>query len=301
MPGQAIRTERLSKTFRGKSAVRQVSLSVAPGSVYAFLGPNGAGKSTTIRMLLGLLRPTEGSVALHGMDLQRHRLQILARTGSLIENPSLYAHLTGRENLEICRRVLGAPASDIDRALDIVGLQNAGGSCVKTYSLGMKQRLGLAQALIGRRDLLVLDEPTNGLDPAGMLEVRSLIREVPARHGITVFLSTHLLTEAEQIATHVGILSRGELVFQGTATELSLRRQPRLRIRTDRISDAGALLASAGWPVTPAGESILAEDVTAAAAITRVLVEAGHAVHHVAVETASFEEIFLSMTDAEVL
>ena len=301
MPNAVIQTDRLSKAFRNRHAVRHISLSVSPGSVFAFLGPNGAGKSTTIRMLLGLLHPTEGTVRMHDLPLRGHREEILARTGSLIESPSLYSHLTGRENLEIHRRLLGAPVSDIDRVLEIVGLVNPARTLVKTYSLGMRQRLGLAQALLGRRELLVLDEPTNGLDPAGMQEIRLLIREMPVRFGITVFLSTHLLTEVEQIASDVAILSKGELVFQGTAADLTLRRRRHLRIRTDRPQQAAALLRRGGFSIQQDGESLVSDDVGAAAAMNQALVYGGHTVHHVAAETASLEELFLSMTDAEVL
>ncbi len=269
--------------------------------MFAFLGPNGAGKSTTIRLLLGLLHPTEGRIRMHGLELARHREQILARTGSLIENPSVYAHLTGRENIEIHRRVLGVPSAETDRVLHTVGLSNAAGALVKTYSLGMNQRLGLAQALLGRRELLILDEPTNGLDPAGMLEIRSLIRDLPSQHGITVFLSTHLLSEVEQIASHVGILSKGQLVFQGTAEALSQRRRRRLRIEADRPSDALVLLERQGWRVQRDGDALVCADLTEASTINRVLVQQGHAVHHLATESASLEDLFLTMTDAEVL
>ncbi len=301
MTGDVICTERVSKLFRGKTAVHNVNLQVERGSVYAFLGPNGAGKSTTIRMLLGLLRPNEGNIALFGLPLTAHRGQILARTGSLIESPSVYPHLTARENLEIPRCILGAPKSDIDRVLKTVGLENASQNPVRTFSLGMKQRLGLAQALLGKRELLILDEPTNGLDPAGINEMRCLIRQLPAEHGVTVFLSSHLLNEVEQIATHVGMLSQGELVFQGTAADLAQLRRSRLRIRVDALDAAWALLTTRGWQVERVDGALLAADIGAAAAMNRALVEAGHDVLHLAVETATLEDAFLAMTLAEVL
>jgi lantibiotic transport system ATP-binding protein len=301
MPEPVIRTQDLSKAFDGKAAVRGVNLDVEPGSVYAFLGPNGAGKSTCIRMLLGLLRPTAGRVTLFGMALTTHRGRILSRTGSLVESPSCYPHLTARENLEISRRILDAPKSDIDRVLRMVGLQNTTGQLVKTFSLGMKQRLGLAQAMLGERELLILDEPTNGLDPAGISEVRSLIRQLPGEHGMTVFLSSHLLGEVEQVATHVGMLSQGQLVFQGAVSALAALRRPRLRIRVDNVPAARALLTAQGWESTAAEDSVLTDATPGAAAINRLLMEAGHAVHHMAVESATLEEVFLGMTDAEVL
>jgi ABC-2 type transport system ATP-binding protein len=185
--------------------------------------------------------------------------------------------------------------------LAIVGLQNAARKLVRTFSLGMKQRLGLAQALLGRRELLILDEPTNGLDPAGITEMRSLIRGLPAQHGMTVFLSSHLLGEVDQVATHVGILSQGRLVFQGAAAELARMRRSRLRIRVDAVERAADLLRAHGWSHRAEDGALIADDPAAAAAINRLLVEAGHAVHHLAVESASLEDVFLDMTEAEVL
>jgi ABC-2 type transport system ATP-binding protein len=297
---EIIRTARLTKRFRGKTAVREVSLAVDRGSVYAFLGPNGAGKSTTIRMLLGLLRPDDGDVALFGAPLNANRYSALARTGSLVENPSVYPHLTASENLNITRLILGAPKSDIARVLDIVGLGYASTKLVRTFSLGMKQRLGLAQAMLGRRELLVLDEPTNGLDPAGIQEMRQLIRRLPPEFGITVFLSSHLLGEVEQVATHVGILSQGQLVFQGTAKDVSALRRPRLRIRVPRADAARAHLSERGWAAELVANELLLGDTTVAAAVNRSLVEAGFDVELLALESASLEDIFLGMTQAEV-
>ncbi|MEO8028106.1 MAG: ABC transporter ATP-binding protein [Bryobacteraceae bacterium] len=300
MPPDVIRTEGLSKDFGKRAAVQSVSLTVERGSVYAFLGPNGAGKSTTIRMLLGLLRPTAGSVSLFGLGLSGHRREILEQTGSLVESPSVYPHLTARENLEVARCILDAPKGDIDRVVEIVGLGNASRNLVKTYSLGMKQRLGLALAMLGKRELLILDEPTNGLDPAGMNEMRSLIRRLPEQHGITVFLSSHLLNEVEQVATHVGILSQGRVVFQGSAAELRRLRRPRLRIRVDEALKATVLLATRGWKVEQSDGWLLAPDGDDPAEINRALVEAGFSVRHLAVESASLEDVFLEMTRAEI-
>lgn len=300
MPDEIIRTNRLTKQFRGKTAVRGVSLAVDRGSVYAFLGPNGAGKSTTIRMLLGLLKADEGDVSLFGQPLRTHRYSALARTGSLVENPSVYPHLTAGENLDITRRILGAPKSDIARVLDIVGLAYARPKLVRAFSLGMKQRLGLAQAMLGRRELLVLDEPTNGLDPAGIQEMRQLIRRLPDEFGITVFLSSHLLGEVQQVATHVGILSQGQLVFQGTAADVSALQRPRLRIRVSRLDAAKAHLAGRGWAAELSERDLLISDVTIAAAVNRSLIEAGFDVELLALESASLEDVFLGMTQAEV-
>jgi len=300
MQADIIHTQGVSKTFGSRAVVDNVSLKVEPGSVYAFLGPNGAGKSTTIRMLLGLLRPNSGTISLYGLDPKTDRRDILRRTGSLVENPSVYPHLTAEENLEIARCILGAPKSDIARVLQIVGLGNARQQIVRRFSLGMKQRLGLALAMLGQRDLLILDEPTNGLDPAGMNEMRSLIRKLPTEHGITVFLSSHLLNEVEQVATHVGILSAGKMVFQGSAAELQRKRESRLRIRVDRLPEAAVLLAREGWDIEVADDSLLTSETNDPAKINRTLVETGFAVHHLAVESASLEEVFLNMTQAEI-
>lgn len=300
MPDTVIATRDLGKAFRGKPALRGVSLDVEQGSVYAFLGPNGAGKTTTIRLLLGLMRPDAGTLELFGRAMPQRRGEILARTGSLVESPSLYPHLTARENLEIARRILGAPRTDIARVLSIAGLQNAGAKLVRAFSLGMKQRLGLAQAMLGQRELLILDEPTNGLDPAGITEMRALIRRLPSDEGITVFLSSHLLGEVEQVATHVGILSQGALVFQGATAAISALRHSRLRIRVQDVETAGAVLRSRGWRVDAVEGTLVTEDCAAAGAMNRALVEAGHDVHHLAVETATLEDVFLGMTNAEV-
>ena len=298
MANVVISTEAITKEFKGKPAVRNLSLEVQLGSIYAFLGPNGAGKSTTIRLLLGLLRPTRGNVSLFGLDLRKHRSEILARTGSLVETPSLYEHLSARENLEIPRRILNAPRTDIDRVLRIVGLEDVGRNLVKTFSLGMKQRLGLAHAFLGKRELLILDEPTNGLDPAGIQEMRSLIRRLPSKHGVTVFLSSHLLTEVEQVATHVGMLSQGELVFQGSIEELKRLRESRVRIGVSDLESALALLSRHGWDARREDGFILAADIDVAATMNRALIEAGLEVHHLSVESDSLEEVFLKMTES---
>ena len=298
MANVVISTEKITKEFKGKPAVRDLSLEVQLGSIYAFLGPNGAGKSTTIRLLLGLLRPTRGNVSLFSLDLRNHRSEILARTGSLVETPSLYEHLSARENLEIPRRILNAPRTDIDRVLRIVGLEDVGRNLVKTFSLGMKQRLGLAHAFLGKRELLILDEPTNGLDPAGIQEMRSLIRRLPSEHGVTVFLSSHLLTEVEQVATHVGMLSQGELVFQGSIEELKRLRESHVRIGVSDLESAVALLSRHGWDARREDGFIIAADIDVAATMNRALVEAGFDVHHLSVESDSLEEVFLKMTES---
>ena len=294
-----IHTGQLSRAFNGQPAVRALDLAVPKGSVYAFLGPNGAGKSTTIRLLLGLLKPDSGSIHLFGLPLKTERLEILRRVGSLVESPSLYPHLTAPENLAIPARLLNRKASDITQALAMAGLGSVGRKLVRNFSLGMKQRLGLAMALLAQPELLILDEPTNGLDPAGIHEVRQILRAMPEQHGVTVFLSSHLLSEVEQLATHVGMLSQGTMVFQGKVAGLSDRRRARLRVIADRPADAAALLESRGWTVERQGDALIADPTVPAAVINRTLVEAGYDVHLLTHETDSLEQIFLGMTHSE--
>lgn len=294
-----IQTEQLSRAFAGRPAVRDLNLRVPQGAVYAFLGPNGAGKSTTIRMLLGLIRPDTGTINVFGQPLGPNRLAILRRVGSLVEMPSLYPHLTATENLGISARLLNRTIADISRVLDIVGLSGVGKKPVSNFSLDMKQRLGLALALLARPELLILDEPTNGLDPAGIHEVRQLLRSMPAEHGVTVFLSSHLLSEVEQLATHVGMLSQGALVFQGPVSTLAEHRQSRLRLQVNRPDEAATRLQARGWDTTRDGDTLLTASSAPAAAINRFLVENGFDVHHLAHETDSLEHLFLGMTQSE--
>lgn len=215
-----IATENLTKKYRQFTALEAVSLHIRKGRIYGFLGPNGAGKSTTMKMLLGLTAPTEGSFTIDGMRFPHDRIAILRKVGALIEAPSFYANLTGRENLEILRQILHLEKRDIEDALDLVGLSDHGDRLAKKYSLGMKQRLGLAGALLGRPPILILDEPTNGLDPSGMHEIRSLIRSLPDRYDCTVLVASHLLSEIELMADDIGILNHGKLLYEGSLEAL---------------------------------------------------------------------------------
>lgn len=228
-----ISTQGLSKQYGKVMRVKDLDLSIPEGVVYGFLGPNGAGKSTTMKMILGLARPTAGTITVFGKQVNpKNRLAILKNVGSLIESPSYYGHLTGRENLDIVSTLKGVPKKDIDRVLHIVRLENQRNKKVSQYSLGMKQRLGLASALLGNPKLLILDEPTNGLDPAGIQEMRELIRSLPGQYGMTVMVSSHLLSEIDQMATAVGIISKGELVFQDSLSTLHERSKSSIAIRT---------------------------------------------------------------------
>lgn len=215
-----ITTEQLTKKYKSFTAVDNVSLKIQKGSIYGFLGPNGAGKSTTMKMLLGLTAPTNGSFTIDGKQFPGDRLSILKEVGSFIESPSFYANLTGEENLDIIRRILGLPRSSVGDALELVGLTEFGGRLAKKYSLGMKQRLGLAGAMLGKPPILILDEPTNGLDPSGIHEIRNLIKSLPDLYDCTVLISSHMLSEIQLMADHIGILNHGRLLFEGSLEEL---------------------------------------------------------------------------------
>ncbi|QOY90396.1 ATP-binding cassette domain-containing protein [Paludibaculum fermentans] len=299
MHEMVIETSGLSRRFGDRLVVDSLSLQVPAGSVYGFLGPNGAGKTTTIRMLLGLLRGHGGEIRIFGASLEQQRLAVLRRIGALVEAPSLYPHLTGAENLRHACLLKQTPASDLARVLDIVGLSSDGARQVKTYSLGMKQRLGLAVALLGRPELIILDEPTNGLDPAGIQEMRHLLRDMPVAHGVSVFLSSHLLSEVDQIATHIGIIAAGKLQFQGSPEELRARRQAALRIGLDRPEIAAELLRQQGWPAVTREQNAVelpAMDRDSTVQINRFLVERGFAVYLINNHQPTLEEMFFDLT-----
>lgn len=215
-----ITTEQLTKKYKNFTSVDRVSLHIRKGSIYGFLGPNGAGKSTTMKILLGLTPPTNGSFTIDGKQFPKDRISILKEIGSFIETPSFYANLTGRENLDVIRRILNLPKSAVSDALELVGLTEFGDRSAKKYSLGMKQRLGLAGALLGRPPILILDEPTNGLDPAGIHEIRNLIKSLPDLYDCTILISSHMLSEIELIADDIGILNHGRMLFEGSMDDL---------------------------------------------------------------------------------
>jgi len=308
----AIETHALSKTFGRQTAVDEVALAVPRGSVFGFLGPNGSGKTTTIRMLLGLASATEGEIRVLGREIPDASAEVLPRVGALVEGPAFYPFLSGRENLRrfdtANRHAPSATRSArVDAALDRVGLGHAARKAAHAYSLGMKQRLGLANALLTPRDLLILDEPTNGLDPQGTREVRSLIRSL-ADEGTTVFLSSHLLAEVEQVCTHVAVMSTGRLVAQGSLDELRAQGTERVAVRTPDPDDARRILGSLGLspsdgPGDPRdggarGDSVMAElpPGLPAEAVTEALVVGGVRVRGIAVEGATLEDRFVALT-----
>ena len=218
---EIVETFGLTKRYGDFVSVNDLNMTVAEGSIYGFLGPNGAGKSTTLKMLLGLVHPTEGEIKIFGKKVtSKNRIEILKNIGSLIEMPSYYGHLTAKENLKICQTILGVPEKNIDEVLKIVRLDKQINKRTSAFSLGMKQRLGLASALLSFPKLLILDEPTNGLDPSGIHEMRELIRSLPERYGMTVIVSSHLLSEIDQLADNVGIIANGKMMYQGTLSKL---------------------------------------------------------------------------------
>jgi ABC-type multidrug transport system ATPase subunit len=298
----AIASTGLTKRYGKVDAVHAVDLDVPVGSVYGFLGPNGSGKTTTIRMLLGLVRPTAGSHTLLGAEFEQFGAMSLARVGALVEGPAFHPYLDGRANLarlDAADRSTDAATSRarIAEALERVGLTAAAAKRYRAYSLGMRQRLGIAAALLRPRDLLVLDEPTNGLDPQGTREVRLLIGEL-ARSGVTVFLSSHLLAEVEQVCTDIGVMSAGWLVWQGTMDELRERQDQRVRVETAAVAGAVRVLTALGLAdVRADGGGVVAAPGTAVPErIVEALVAAGVGVRGFAVERPSLEEQFVGLT-----
>ncbi len=293
----AIQTFDLQRRFAGGFGVHSLNLHVPEGTVYGFLGPNGAGKTTTVRLLLGLLHPDRGRVELFGRRLSRDDRAVLARVGALVESPSLYPHLSGRQNLEVTRRLLDLPRPRIDEVLELTGLREAADRRVREYSLGMRQRLALASSLLPSPGLLILDEPGNGLDPAGILDMRRLLREL-ARQGITVFVSSHLLSEVELIAGYVGVLQAGRLCFEGPLEELRARARPRLQIRCDDPAQAAEALRRMGERISEVDAEGLKVHLgpRSEQEINRLLVGCRIGVSHLAKEAVSLESLFFALT-----
>ncbi|QAY75749.1 ABC transporter ATP-binding protein [Sphingosinicella sp. BN140058] len=292
----------LGKVYRGGKngvqAVKGVSISVGAGEVYGFLGPNGAGKSTTIRMLLGLIAPTAGEVHLFGEPL-RNNPAVLRRVGSLVDGGAFYPFLSGRTNLQVLAKTHGAGADRIDALLAQVGLSDAANRKVKGYSTGMRQRLGVAAALLGDPELVILDEPVNGLDAAGIQEMRLLIRSLSADHGKTVFLSSHLLHEVQQVCDRVAIISRGEVIREATIRDL-LSADEGLRLHASPLELARSVIEER-WAATAEGDSLLVSATQEEAPeLVRRLVGAGVDIFALAPERRNLEEVFLSITQEEM-
>lgn len=298
-----IETHGLCKQYGKAMRVKDLELRVPAGAIYGFLGPNGAGKSTTLKMILGLARPTCGTIEVFGQIVNdRSRLSVLRDIGSLIESPAYYGHLTAYENLEILQLLRGVPKENIDEMLAVVRLDGQKGKRVSQFSLGMKQRLGLAAALLSRPKLLILDEPTNGLDPAGIQEMRELILSLPARYGMTVVVSSHLLSEIDQLATHVGVIANGELLYQDTLDSLHRRSEHHLALHTTDDAAALAFIQTCGVPCKQQDGRLilppLADDDTAH--LTRALLSRGLGLLRLEERQKTLEDIFLELTGGAV-
>ncbi|OOQ61400.1 ABC transporter ATP-binding protein [Mucilaginibacter pedocola] len=294
-----IRTEGLSYSFGSQQVVKSLSLQVPQGSIYGFLGPNGAGKTTTIKMLLNLLKTGEGSIFVFDKELQTNRIAILKEIGSLIEQPAIYAHMSGRENLLNRAMLLGVNDARVDEMLALVKLSNAAHKKTGQYSLGMKQRLGIALALLSDPKLLILDEPTNGLDPNGIIEIRELLVRLTREHDKTVFISSHLLAEIERMATHVGIINHGEMLFQGSIDDLQAISQPLVYIETDNTVDAANLLTRNGYEVADVNNDSLTVPFTSKkqmGVINGLLNQNGVTVFAINKQQKDLENLFLSIT-----
>lgn len=295
----AIETVGLTYNFGAQTVVKDLSLQVPKGSIYGFLGPNGAGKTTTIKILLNLLKSPADQVFIFGKEINSNRVASLKRMGALVEQPAIYGHMSGKENLINRCLLLGIKKSKCDEMLKLVGLSDAANKKAGKYSLGMKQRLGIALALVSDPELLLLDEPTNGLDPNGIIEIRNLMIELVTKHDKTILVSSHLLAEIERTATHVGIINKGELLFQGTINELQNLSKASVKIETNDQEKAASVLASAGAEIVQKDEHSIAlayknrEDM---GHINTLLVQNGLTVYSLAKERKDLEHLFLDIT-----
>jgi len=295
-----LQTHALGKRFKRHWAVRDLTLSVERGDIYGFLGPNGAGKSTTIRMLLSLIRPSSGSIELFGKPLRSARREVLGKIGGLVEKADFYLYLSARRNLEIVNALRdGSKRNHIDEVLEIAGLRDRAGDKVKSFSHGMKQRLGIAQALLGFPEFIILDEPTSGLDPQGIKEVRDLVRRLSAERGITIFLSSHLLSEIEQTATSMAIINKGKAVVQGKVRDLLNSGENTVCVEATPVEAAIEAIRRMSFVTgCQRREQFLDVKMPAnrCAELNAGLVHSGVAVHSL-VPRRSLEEYFLSITE----
>lgn len=310
-----IQTKNLTKSYgksgKAKEVVKKVNLAVPEGCIYGFLGPNGAGKSTTMKMLLGLIKATEGEISILGTPFisqsktslkEKDRLTVLKQTGSLIESPPYYGHLTGRQNLEIICTLKNVPTKEIGEVLSIVRMESQQDKKAGHYSLGMKQRLGLAGALLGHPKLLLLDEPTNGLDPAGIQEMRELIRSLPENYHMTIMVSSHLLSEIDQMADYVGIINKGQLIYQDSLLHLHRHSRKQLRLRTGNNNRALCVLNENNINCSLENGFLLFPETSdkETAYLISSLVREGIDVLRIEEYQKSLEDIFLSLTGKQV-
>lgn len=297
-----ITTTDLCKEYDKTMRVKNLNLEVNKGEVYGFLGPNGAGKSTSLKMLLGLVKPTNGKIEMFNKEFnEKNRISILKNIGSLIESPAYYDHLTGLENMRIMQKLLNAPPKNIDKALEIVRLQNAKDKKVRNYSLGMKQRLGIAMAILNFPKLLILDEPTNGLDPSGIHEIRELIKSFPKEYDMTVIISSHLLNEIDMIATQVGIITEGKLVFQDKLEKLHEKGEASILLKSDNLNKAQNILNMNGFSSKIKDDYLVLGDIkdNVVSRINSFLVKSGVNIYRIEKNRKTLEEIFMELTGKE--
>ena len=295
-----IETENLSHQFAsGKNILDNITLQVPSGSIYGFLGPNGAGKTTTLRLILGLLKKQSGRISIFGQTFEKNRVGILRKLGSLIETPSLYGHLTAAENLLLLQKIYQCPKTRIPEVLELVGLSDTAHKKVSQFSLGMKQRLSIAVALLNQPELLILDEPTNGLDPNGIIEMRELFKRLNQEQGITILISSHLLGEIEKLVSHVGIIHKGQLLFEGTLQDLVQKQQESSSLKLSTNDNARALqVLQSIYPDAQQQNGKLALPPLAnaeIAAVNRQLLQHGLEVYHMAIEQNDLESIFMEL------
>lgn len=297
-----IKTTGLSYHYsKDVKTLSDINLQVERGSIYGFLGPNGSGKTTTLSLLLGLLNNQQGDIEIFGQHLHANRVNILKKIGSLIETPSLYGHLTAKENLEVYRQVYAASKDRVSEVLQIVGLGDTGKKVVKKFSLGMKQRLSIALALLPNPELLVLDEPSNGLDPAGIIELRELIKKLNKTYGMTILISSHLLAEVEKMVSHVGIIFKGKMLFQGSLSALQLFQQKgsRLFIKTSDNDVAYNLLQEHQPEIIGEAVSVAFKEIRQVAAINRTLTHHNLDVYLLQPKETDLEQLFIDLTSAQ--
>jgi lantibiotic transport system ATP-binding protein len=295
-----IRLEHVNHFFSKKEKVlNNVSICVPEGAVYGFLGPNGAGKTTTLRLLLGLLKKQEGSISVFGKDIEKERESILKDVGSLIEMPSLYGHLTAVENLKIYQKIYNCPKERIHEVLEIVGLANTGKKKAGKFSLGMKQRLGIALSILHNPKLLILDEPTNGLDPNGMIEIRDLVKKLNQEMGITIIISSHLLAEIEKIVSHIGIIHHGRILFEGTLQALKEQqeRQTTISFEVNNITLALQVFKNLGIEVQHESNLIRLAPISnqEVALLNKALIHSEVEVYRIFEEKNDLEGIFMDL------
>lgn len=296
-----IETQNLSFAIGNTQILKDVCLSVPKGSIYGFLGPNGAGKTTLIRLMLNLFSAGEGKIFLFGEDVTKHRVKLLKRLGRFVEQPSLYGHLTGAENLDIARRYYNAPASRVALVLKIVGMAEFANRKVNAYSLGMRQRIAIGQALIHDPELLILDEPTNGLDPNGIKEIRELLVSLNREHGKTIFVSSHMLSEIEKMCTHVSVIHKGCVLYQGAIEGLNSSSESKLDVKVIDVQQAKSALKKQGIDAVHNHNSTLSINIESeiqVAAINRFLVDEGIDVLGLTVHQHNLEEVFIELTNS---